>query len=150
MHRCVLENITGVDIFVSAAAVCDFRPHTLLSQKIKKDQAGLSTQFERNPDILASISQLPQRPYCVGFAAETENHVANAQQKLRTKQCDAIAVNDVSREDIGFDVDANALHLIPPTHQWEIPKGSKAQVAHQLFQLLIPPISESLLCIPSN
>lgn len=143
MHQAVLTHIDVVDVFISAAAVCDFRPETVLEQKLKKDHTGLPTSFVPNPDILASIARRPHRPYCIGFAAETEQHLAHAQQKLITKNLDAIVVNDVSRDDIGFDADDNAVTVLTRATQIPIPKGSKIAIAQQCLQLLSPFISES-------
>lgn len=135
MHHCVLEQIDKVDIFISAAAVCDYRPQIIQDQKLKK-QPETSFHFEMTRDILSDISHAKLRPFCIGFAAETENHLINAQQKLIQKNLDAIAVNDVSRDDIGFDADENALQVITKTGSINIPKGTKYQVALQLLKSL--------------
>lgn len=135
MYRCVVEQIAGVDLFISAAAVCDFKPENQLAHKIKKNQGELTTRFIRNPDILATIAQStqPHRPICVGFAAETDHHLQYAQEKLQSKQLDAIVINDVSRSDIGFDSDENAVTVLTSQAQHTIDKGSKLQVAKQIL-----------------
>lgn len=136
MQHCVFENVQKADIFISAAAVCDFRPQTVLPQKIKKQFATRQYEFAANPDILASVAQSDERPFCVGFAAETDKHEQHAREKLKQKNLDMIALNDVSRKDIGFDVDENALTVISKTQTLTIPKGSKEQIALHLLNTI--------------
>lgn len=85
------------DIFIGVAAVADYRPRATARQKIKKKQDTMEILLERNPDILASMAALPERPFCVGFAAETENLEANAREKLRAKKLDLIFANDAAQ-----------------------------------------------------
>ncbi|MBI2790612.1 MAG: bifunctional phosphopantothenoylcysteine decarboxylase/phosphopantothenate--cysteine ligase CoaBC [Gammaproteobacteria bacterium] len=133
----VMKNISNADIFISAAAVADFQVEEQSVHKIKKESLN---QFELKliptPDILAHVAKLPQRPYCVGFAAETQNLEANAKKKLIDKKLDLIALNDVSKSDIGFDVDANQLTVISPEESYIIPKASKFQVAVKLLDII--------------
>lgn len=133
MQHCVFENVSRADIFISAAAVCDFRPSEIRSHKIKKQQSVFSCDVIANPDILAAVSHNQKRPFCVGFAAETENHEQYAFEKLKQKQLDMIALNDVSRVDIGFDVDQNAITLITETEKHVLPQDTKEAVAVTLL-----------------
>ena len=108
MQRAVLMHIADCDIFISVAAVADYRPRTVADQKLKKSAAAMSLELERNPDILAAVAALPAAPFTVGFAAETEKLVEHAQQKRRAKQVDIIAANVVGNGQ-GFDCENNAL-----------------------------------------
>lgn len=136
MHHCVLESLGNVDIFIGAAAVCDFRPKEIELVKIKKKKTAPTFHFETNPDIIASVAQSPNRPFCVGFAAEIIHHNAYAREKLVRKQLDMVAVNDISQSDIGFDADENALTVITHTGSIVIPKNSKHVVAQQLLEAI--------------
>lgn len=123
------------DIFIAAAAVADFRPAQASQQKIKKEpgQSAAILELVPNPDILAQVSALPSRPYCVGFAAETQDVVANARLKLQRKQLDLMIANDVSATDIGFGSDDNAVTLIDATTTTTLDKRSKTQLAADLI-----------------
>ncbi|MFI4937833.1 MAG: bifunctional phosphopantothenoylcysteine decarboxylase/phosphopantothenate--cysteine ligase CoaBC [Candidatus Berkiellales bacterium] len=137
MYQAVISNYSQADIFISAAAVADFRPNQLSAQKIKKNaKETWQLSLVTNPDILATVASQPNKPFCVGFAAETENLPESAQQKLRDKKCDLIAVNDVSRSDIGFDVDMNALTVFSQDHTYAIPKMTKLEAASQLLTMI--------------
>ena len=90
MYQAVMKQIDNQDLFISCAAVADFRPKKVSKNKIKKDNQSMTNELIRNRDILASVCQLKKKPICIGFAAETENHIINATSKLIKKQCDAI------------------------------------------------------------
>ncbi len=136
MYDAVITQTSACDIFISAAAVSDYRVEMAL-QKIKKSaQDSMTLQLIQNPDILATVAKLKKRPFCVGFAAETENIENNARRKLNEKELDLIAVNDVSREDIGFDVNTNALTVIGQNVNHHISKNTKDQVAMQLLTII--------------
>jgi len=114
MRRCVFENRAGCDIVIKAAAVSDYRPKECVGQKVKKGAESISLQLVKNPDILASLGETKAQAPCilVGFAAETEDLLANAQKKLRAKNLDMIVANDVSRNDAGFETDTNLVRLV--------------------------------------
>ncbi|MFO7599465.1 MAG: bifunctional phosphopantothenoylcysteine decarboxylase/phosphopantothenate--cysteine ligase CoaBC [Candidatus Desulfacyla sp.] len=114
MHRLVFENREGCDIVIKAAAVSDYRPRECAGQKIKKGAASLSLELVRNPDILACLGDTKAASPCilVGFAAETENLLANAEKKLKAKNLDMIVANDVSSNDAGFETDTNRVKFI--------------------------------------
>ena len=99
----------GCDIFIATAAVADYRVAQVAEHKIKKAGDELAVSLVKNPDIVATIAQQQQRPFMVGFAAETQNVEEYAAGKLVAKKLDMIACNDVSRPDIGFASDENAM-----------------------------------------
>lgn len=133
----VLQHIEAADIFISAAAVADFRVKEQATHKIKK---GVDEEWQltlvKNPDILATVAKHLHRPFCVGFAAETERPLEHAQQKLKDKEIDLIAVNDVSRSDIGFDTSENALTVISHNKTYSLAKASKYHIAQQLLEII--------------
>lgn len=139
MQEAVQKLAPKMDIIIKAAAVADYRPEQPAKDKIKKKASTLNIALARNPDILKSLGESkPQGQILVGFAAETRDLLANATGKLREKNLDLIAANDVSRRDIGFDSEENALHLLFPDGSAEIiPKGSKDQVAHALLDVIL-------------
>lgn len=139
MQEAVMKLAPEMDIIIKAAAVADYRPQQALEHKLKKKAPGLSLALEKNPDILKTLGE-SKKPgqVLVGFAAETQELLANAALKLREKNLDLIAANDVSRPDIGFDSDENALELLFSDGRREsIPKGSKEQVAHGLLDVIL-------------
>jgi len=137
MHQAVHENIAGVDIFVGAAAVSDYRVAQPADHKIKKTAEHLSLELVRNPDILASVSNLEpgKRPFTVGFAAETENLEDYARGKLSAKSLDLIAANLVG-EGRAFDKDTNALVAYWPEGAEDLGSGSKIELARLLLKLI--------------
>jgi len=123
-----------VDVAVCAAAVADWRPAAVAAQKLKKDAGAPSIAFTRNPDILASLSAGGNaRPrLVVGFAAETENLIENARQKLAAKGCDWIVANDVGSGTGTFGGPENTVHLVSAGGVEDWPRLSKAEVAERL------------------
>ncbi|UCE89803.1 MAG: bifunctional phosphopantothenoylcysteine decarboxylase/phosphopantothenate--cysteine ligase CoaBC [Pseudomonadota bacterium] len=136
MLAAVLEHMDGVDIFIGAAAVADYRPRQSERHKIKKDQAHLTLELERTPDILATVKSRRPRVFCVGFAAETANLDAHARRKLEDKGIDMVAANWVgpAAPDTGggFDSDTNALRLYWADGELDLPVASKDRLARQL------------------
>lgn len=137
MLEAVQAHLPACDMLVMAAAVADYRPASVAPQKIKKSGAALTLTLEPTVDILASMKPL-RRPdqLIVGFAAETEAVLAHAGEKLRRKGLDLIVANDVSRPEIGFDADANAVTVLGAEGQvaaWEV--ASKQAIAHRLMDL---------------
>jgi phosphopantothenoylcysteine decarboxylase/phosphopantothenate--cysteine ligase len=129
--------LDGVDIFVGAAAVSDYRAAKPAGQKIKKSLETLSLELVRNPDVLASVSTLPpgQRPYTVGFAAETENLEPFARAKLAGKGLDLVAANLVGPGK-GFDQDENALIVFWADGKQDLGSGAKTDLARLLMELI--------------
>ena len=141
MHRAVFEQLPQCDIFIGAAAVADYRPAEPHRQKIKKDRESLSLELTRNPDILSDVAHAPNRPFVVGFAAETENLEQNARDKLARKNLDMIAANLVGqskteKQDIGFNSEYNALHVFWADGTATLELARKSALARQLMQLI--------------
>ncbi len=113
MCAAAMKELSGVSIFIGAAAVADYRPVERFSQKMKKTSSPLSLELERTPDILDAVAAANQNGLLViGFAAETENVLVNAREKLNRKNLDAIIANDVTREGVGFDVLTNEVTIL--------------------------------------
>ena len=135
MKDAVTERARGTDIFVSVAAVADYRPHTVHDQKLKKSErpsGDFRVALKENEDIVGSIAGVEPRPFVVGFAAETETPLEHARAKRRRKRMDAIVVNDVSDPAIGFDSSENAVTLIHSGGEVGLPKMPKGAIAHRL------------------
>jgi phosphopantothenoylcysteine decarboxylase/phosphopantothenate--cysteine ligase len=128
-----LATLPECDIFIAAAAVADYRPATLAEQKIKKHQEQMQLALVKNPDIVAAVAGHAQRPFTVGFAAETENVLAHARDKLARKKLDLIVANDVAQPGIGFNSDDNAVTLIHSQGEISLAQASKATLARQLI-----------------
>lgn len=140
MCDAALKLATKSAIFISCAAVADYRAETIAKQKIKKtdDNNELVIKLVKNPDIVASIAALKKgRPFVVGFAAETNNIKAYALKKLTTKNLDLICANDVSDKSIGFNSDQNALTIYWQNGEQTLPLSSKQQLARELLQAVI-------------
>lgn len=125
----------GCDIFIATAAVADYRPANIAEQKIKKVGDVISIELVKNPDIVATIAQLPNKPFMLGFAAETERVEDYARAKLHAKKLDMIACNDVSRTDIGFQSDDNAMTVFWHNGMKHLEKAPKAHIARTLVAL---------------
>lgn len=137
MYQAVMKQIDNQDLFISCAAVADFRPKKVSKNKIKKDNQSMTIELIENRDILASVCQLKKKPICIGFAAETENHIINANNKLIKKQCDAIILNDISQTEIGLNADENEVHLITKNRTKKIEKNTKQIVAEKIIDELV-------------
>ena len=127
----------GCDIFIASAAVADYRPAQVAAQKIKKSgEESITLELIKNPDIVASIAAQEERPYTVGFAAESENILAYAKQKLVQKNLDLIIANNISINGIGFNADENAVTVIDHQEQQELTQRSKQQLARELIKII--------------
>jgi phosphopantothenoylcysteine decarboxylase/phosphopantothenate--cysteine ligase len=140
MLQAVLQTSEAADILVMAAAVADFRPAAVSQQKIKKgaNTEGMMLEMVRNPDILAEVARQKTAGngprLTIGFAAETENLLANAKSKLERKKLDLIVANDVTATDAGFAVDTNRVTLLAAEGTIEeLPLMSKHEVAEAIF-----------------
>ncbi len=140
MMRAV-QKLLPVDIAVCAAAISDFKPKNKYKQKIKKNNKNFNVlNLEKNKDILEYFCKNnKQRPkLVVGFSAETENLIENSTQKLKQKYCDMIIANDVSRKDIGFNVDYNQISIIEKNGKIEnLPKNTKSYIATKIAKKII-------------
>jgi len=132
MREAVLRLLPQASIVVKTAAVADYRPRTAAGQKMKR-KGPTTLDLEPTPDILKEIAARKSNQIIVGFAAETENVLENARQKLVSKNLDAIVVNDVSREGVGFDSDRNAVTIITPEEVIEVPENTKWEVAQRVL-----------------
>ena len=118
MHRAVMENWSGLDIAILAAAVADFRPDHYAEQKIRKiDGQSMVLHLRRTPDILAELGSSPEHPFLVGFAAESNDVEANAIIKMRRKHCDMICANDIMKPGCGFSTDTNQITIYSPGYE---------------------------------
>lgn len=144
MHQQTLERAPSHDIFIACAAVADYRPSDVSDQKIKKNNDDMTVVMIKNPDILADVSALTsQRPFCVGFAAETQDVETYARGKLTRKKLDLIAANNVSVAGQGFNSDDNALTLYWSNGQHELPLANKQELAKQLVLEIIKHYNQS-------
>ena len=129
MYDAAMGSIAGKDIYVGAAAISDYRPESVPSQKIKKHDERFILEMAKSPDLLAAIAALDSAPFTVGFAAETQDVASYAQGKLKNKNLDMICANDVSKEGLGFNSDHNALTLFWHNEQLDLAMGSKKDLA---------------------
>ena len=135
MHAAVRSNLDGVDLFVAAAAVADYRPRTMADQKLKKDAAEMAVELVRTPDILADVAARRPRPFVVGFAAETTDLRGHARAKLERKGLDMIAANDVSAGK-AIGTARNALTVLWPGGERLFPEQPKDELARALIELI--------------
>lgn len=133
MHDAALDQMGRCQLFIACAAVADYRPTEPAEQKIKKHSDSMTIELTRNPDIVSAVASHPQRPFTVGFAAETQAVVDYARGKLEKKKLDMIIANDVSNTEIGFNSDSNAVTVITAEHVQELPQCSKKALARQLI-----------------
>jgi phosphopantothenoylcysteine decarboxylase/phosphopantothenate--cysteine ligase len=141
MAAAVLGAAGEQDLFVAAAAVSDYRPRDPLASKKKKTGGAESLQLERTPDILATLGERlagrPRSPVLVGFAAETEDLVPSAREKLRRKRCDLVVANAVGMPGAGFGSDRNRVSLVGPAEAEEV-EGTKSAVADFILDRVVP------------
>jgi phosphopantothenoylcysteine decarboxylase/phosphopantothenate--cysteine ligase len=137
MHQAVMSRAADMDVVVMAAAVADYTPADRAAQKVAKAGETLTLLLKRTPDILGDLGRrrvgTGAGPLLVGFAAETENVVANATAKRERKHADLIVANDVSRADAGFDVDTNAVIIVGPDGAEPLPLQAKGRVAAEIL-----------------
>lgn len=139
MHDAVMQAVAEADVFIGVAAVADYRPAKVAPQKIKKAKQKrecLAIQLAPNPDILAAVAALPEGPFTVGFAAETEALAENARQKLAAKGLDMIVANPVAVADAGFNSDGNRALALTPAGEVSLPQMSKSALARRLLALI--------------
>jgi len=138
MHQAALASIADADIFIACAAVADYRAQQVHDEKMKKqsDTDSITLTLVKNPDIIADVAKAVNRPFCVGFAAETNDVEAYALGKLQRKNLDLIAANDVSISDQGFNSDKNALTVFSKKQRFDIALSSKKEVAAKLLKVI--------------
>ena len=144
MYESVMHHIKGADVYIGTAAVSDYSPVHINESKIKKDgrNAAMVLELKENQDILKSVSELEERPYVVGFAAETDNLIENAKKKLNNKNLDLIVANDVSDKEIGFDSDENEVTLITHEEKQLIQKQNKRKISKNIIEFISGRINE--------
>jgi phosphopantothenoylcysteine decarboxylase/phosphopantothenate--cysteine ligase len=135
MDAATREAVAGADVFIASAAVADYRPTNPADRKIKKTEACLAIDLTRTPDVLAGVAAREDRPFTVGFAAETNDVEANARKKLEGKGLDMIAANRVG-EGVGFDSDDNELQVIWPGGESRLGPADKSVLADALIALI--------------
>ncbi|MBI5968739.1 MAG: bifunctional phosphopantothenoylcysteine decarboxylase/phosphopantothenate--cysteine ligase CoaBC [Deltaproteobacteria bacterium] len=134
MREAVLNNLNSASILLMAAAVSDYRPKKTAPEKMKKSKSETLLELERNADILAEAGQHKGQRIIVGFAAETENLLQNARQKLKEKNLDLIVANDITLPGAGFEVDTNIVKLLDPSGKVEeLPLMTKEELADRIL-----------------
>jgi len=137
MYRAVMKEFYNVDIIIKAAAVCDFKPREIKSDKIKKQDV-LVLELEKTHDILKKLGEIKGKQFLVGFAAETRNIDEYAVKKLKEKNLDMLIANDVSIEGAGFDVDTNAVKIFYKNGgAVELPLMSKKELSYRIIDEII-------------
>jgi phosphopantothenoylcysteine decarboxylase/phosphopantothenate--cysteine ligase len=136
MRAAVLKLLPESTVVIKTAAVADFRPKAVTGQKIKR-KGPMTLELEPTPDILAELARQKTLQIMIGFAAETNDVLENARKKLASKSLDAIVVNDVSREGVGFDSDRNAVTIITHDEVVEVPETSKWEVAQRVLDQVV-------------
>jgi phosphopantothenoylcysteine decarboxylase/phosphopantothenate--cysteine ligase len=136
MRQAVLRLLPEASIVIKTAAVADYRPKAAASQKIKRT-GPMSLELEPTVDILGEVARHKQSQIVIGFAAETQNALENARKKLGSKSLDAIVVNDVSRDGVGFDSDRNAVTIITQHEVVEVPETTKWEVAQRVLDQVV-------------
>ena len=135
MYASVHARVSEADLFIACAAVSDYKPETEADEKLKRTQKTLNLELIRSPDTLASVAELKDGPFTVGFAAETQNVSENARSKLTRKGLDMIAANQVGR-DCGFDQETNSLMVFWDNDEVDLERASKPVLAGRLIHLI--------------
>ena len=138
MYDAVVHHVRGKDFYIGTAAVADYSPAKVEGSKIKKDgnNESLVLEMKENQDILKTVSDMKDRPYVVGFAAETEDLLKNARKKLEKKKLDLIIANDVSDKSIGFDSEENEVTLITNSEEVLLDRSSKKKIAKRIVEFI--------------
>jgi phosphopantothenoylcysteine decarboxylase/phosphopantothenate--cysteine ligase len=138
MRRAVLGHMEGCSVVIKAAAVSDFRPKAVSLQKMKKAEASTSMTLEKTEDILSEIGKKKRNEILIGFAAETENVVVNAQKKLKEKNLDLIVVNDVTKPGAGFGQDTNQVKILFVSGEVkDLPLMSKEEISQSILDEVV-------------
>ena len=144
MFEAVMHHINDKDVYIGTAAVSDYKPAKMQNNKIKKDGSNspITLELEENKDILKSVSALKHRPFVVGFAAETNDVIENAEKKLSSKDLDLIVANDVSKKEIGFDSEENEVTLVTSSDNYLIERQSKKKVSNKIIEFISERIND--------
>ena len=142
MYHEVINNIHEQDIFICAAAVADYHPRVVANQKLKKTTDTITLELERTPDILGMVTALPQHPFTIGFALETEGLIDHAREKLARKRLHMIVANNLSHQ-TGFNCDTNAANILYADGAiHELPLTNKMTFAQELIRLIAEKLSK--------
>jgi phosphopantothenoylcysteine decarboxylase/phosphopantothenate--cysteine ligase len=136
MHKAVMQNVVEHDVYIGAAAVADYSPVVMQQEKIKKTAELTTITLSKTKDILTDVALLDNRPYIVGFAAETHDLENYAKNKLVQKKLDMIAANWVGRDEGGFDSNQNALEVFWKNGRKSLAMAGKNRIAEQLIALI--------------
>ncbi len=144
MFEAVMHHVNDKDVYIGTAAVSDYKPAKMQNNKIKKDgsNSSITLELEENKDILKSVSALKHRPFVVGFAAETNDVIENAEKKLSSKDLDLIVANDVSKKEIGFDSEENEVTLVTSADNYLIERQSKKKVSNKIIEFISERIND--------
>ena len=144
MFEAVMHHVNDKDVYIGTAAVSDYKPAKMQNNKIKKDGSNspITLELEENKDILKSVSALNHRPFVVGFAAETNDVIENAEKKLSSKDLDLIVANDVSKKEIGFDSEENEVTLVTSADNYLIERQSKKKVSNKIIEFISERIND--------
>ena len=134
MHHQALEHASAADVFVACAAVADYRIDNIANEKIKKSHDSMQLNLIKNPDIVADVAAMANKPFTVGFAAETQDVELYARDKLARKKLDMIAANNVAAKGQGFNSDDNALTVFTANDEKALPLMNKNELAKKLVQ----------------
>jgi phosphopantothenoylcysteine decarboxylase/phosphopantothenate--cysteine ligase len=139
MYQASMAVLAECDIFIASAAVADFRPAAIAEQKMKKTatEDTMTITMVKNPDIVASVASENNKPFVVGFAAETHDVLSYAKDKLHRKNLDMIVANDVSNPAIGFNSDNNKVTVITKKENVHLPETSKRQLATHIIESIV-------------
>lgn len=137
MYKQVMKNKDESDIIIKSAAVADYRLDKTFDNKIKKEEDNLTLNLVKNKDILKELGKDKKNIFLVGFAAETENFIENAKNKIKNKNLDLIVLNNVKREDIGFDKDDNEVYIIDKRYKSKkIDKANKSIISKKIIEAI--------------
>ncbi|MBT5006337.1 MAG: bifunctional phosphopantothenoylcysteine decarboxylase/phosphopantothenate--cysteine ligase CoaBC [Halieaceae bacterium] len=136
MLEACLDLVADCDIFIACAAVADYRPAQIEGQKIKKGAEEISLQLVKNPDIVNAVAAGERAPFTVGFAAETQNVLGYARDKMQRKGLNMIIANDVSDHGIGFNSDENEVTVLWETGEQALSRAGKPTIARQIMDLI--------------
>ena len=137
MYDAVIERADSMDIIVKAAAVADYRPKNVSSEKVKKQDGNMSIELERTDDILKTLGERKNGQFICGFSMETENMLENSRKKLEKKNCDMIVANNLKQEGAGFGGNTNIVTLITKDDEVQLEKMTKDEVAEKIFDFIL-------------
>jgi len=143
MHREVMSRFQNFDVIIMAAAVADYRCTRVADKKIKKDYDEITLALERNPDIAYDVGKIKGKRVFVGFSAETDHLIENADKKLQKKNFDLIVANDVTKEGAGFNADTNIVTIIDKKGTIDLPLMSKNCVAEEILNRVLKMINKN-------